>query len=83
MRPYAFYWDNAVFDPIPRTTPAQFGARASKLYSLLAQGHHGLRLPKDDLHRIALWLDCNSDFYGSYENLPEQLAGQVVWPRME
>ncbi len=83
LRPHAFFWDNAVFDHVPRTTPGKFGARASKLYDMIRKGHHGLKLSKDDLHRITLWLDCNSDFYGSYENLDQQREGQVVWPRME
>jgi hypothetical protein len=83
LRNYAFFWDNAGFDGVPTTTPGKFGARASKLYPMLVQGHHDVKLSKDDLHRIALWLDCNSDFYGSYENLQEQLDGKVVWPRLE
>ena len=83
LRGHAFFWDNAVFDGAPRTTPGRFGARASRLYQMLAAGHHGVNLSGEDLHRITLWLDCNSDFFGSYENLPEQAAGKVVWPRME
>jgi len=83
LRPHAFFWNNAVFDHVPRTTPGKFGARASKLLDMIQKGHHGLKLSRDDLHRITLWLDCNSDFYGSYENLDQQREGQVVWPRME
>jgi hypothetical protein len=59
---YGFYnYGNPV-----RTVPGEFGARASKLYPLLTAGHHDLRLPPEDLHRIALWLDCSSLFYGVY-----------------
>lgn len=83
LRPVAFFWDEAGFDRIPRTTPGQFGARTSKLYQLLSKGHYDVKLSKQELHRLTLWLDCNSDFYGSYENLQEQLDGKVVWPRME
>ncbi len=83
LRPYAFFWDNAVFDAQPATTPGRFGARASKLYRLLKQGHHDVQLTAAELHRIALWLDCNSDFYGSYENLRRQEQGEIVEPTLE
>lgn len=68
-----------------RTTPGRFGARASRLYPLLASGHHGLRLPPEDLHRIALWLDCCSVFYGVYEKEGglAQLAGRKALPTLE
>jgi len=68
-----------------RTTPGRFGARASKLYGLLSGGHHDLKLPAEDLHRIALWLDCCSVFYGVYEKEggKAQLAGEVALPTLE
>jgi len=83
LREFAFYWDNAVFDAVPDSRPGQIGARTSKLYQMLAKGHHDLKLSKADLHRLTLWLDCNSDFYGSYEKLEEQKEGKVVWPSLE
>ncbi len=83
LKGFAFYWNNAVFDNVSDSKPGQVGARASKLYQMLAKGHHGLKLSKDDLHRLTLWMDCNSDFYGSYENLLEQKEGKVVWPTLE
>jgi len=48
-----------------------------------AKGHHDLQFPKDDLRRIAVWLDCNSDFFGVYENGKDQLEDKVVWPQLE
>ncbi len=66
-----------------RTVPGRFGARASKLLAILAKGHHGVKLPADDLHRITLWLDCNSEFYGAYEDTAAQSAGAVVRPSLE
>ena len=68
-----------------RTTPGHFGARASKLFSILDAGHHDLKLSPEDFHRIALWLDCCSLFYGVYEKDQgeAQLAGQVVHPTLE
>jgi hypothetical protein len=50
---------------------------------MLTKGHHGLKLSGDDMHRLTLWLDCNSDFYGGYDRLEEQKEGKVVWPSLE
>jgi cytochrome c553 len=68
-----------------RTTPGQFGARASRLYELLQKDHHGAKLSAEDLHRIALWLDCTSQFYGVYEaeGGRAQLRGEIVQPTLE
>jgi len=68
-----------------RTTPGRFGARASKLYAMLEKGHHDLKLPPEDLHRIVLWLDSCSIFYGVYEREggDAQLRGEVVMPTLE
>ena len=82
LQSYAFFFDNAVFT-IPRTIPGHFGARASKLYQMLAKGHHDLKLSKEDLHRITLWLECNSDFFGAYKHTQEQAEGKVVRPSLE
>jgi len=82
LRPYATYFDSAVFTK-PRTFPGQFGADASKLYQMLKKGHHGVELSKEEMHRITLWLDSNSDFFGSYENLEAQAKGEVVLPTLE
>jgi hypothetical protein len=82
LRRHAFFFDNAVYTT-PRTIPGKFGARASKLYQMLAKGHNKLKLPPEDMHRITLWLDSNSDFFGSYENLEAQAKGEVVQPTME
>jgi len=83
LRNYAFFWDNAAEDRESRTTPGRFGAKASRLYQMLAKGHHDVKLSKADMHRITLWLDSNSDFYGSYEDTQRQAKGEVVWPTLD
>jgi hypothetical protein len=50
-----------------RTYPGQFGARASKLYPMLTQGHKGVKLTPDEMERIVIWLDSVCQFYGVYE----------------
>ncbi|MCP4455146.1 MAG: hypothetical protein GY809_27095, partial [Planctomycetes bacterium] len=68
-----------------RTTPGEFGAKASKLYALLQEDHYGLTLPPDALHSITLWLDSCSPFYGVYEKEggQAQLRGEVAMPTLQ
>ena len=68
-----------------RTTPGEFGARASKLYALLSKDHYGVKLSPEEMHRLTVWLDSCSAFYGVYE--PEggaaQLRGEIVRPTLD
>ena len=82
LEKHAFFFGGVGWET-PRTIPGKFGARASRLYNQLVKGHHDLKLPAEDLRRIALWLDCNSDFFGAYEKTQEQAAGEVVRPSLE
>ncbi|HPA18419.1 MAG TPA: hypothetical protein PLU30_11785 [Verrucomicrobiae bacterium] len=68
-----------------RTIPGQFGARASKLYPMLLKGHHDASLSPEELHRIAVWLDSTSPFYGVYEKDGglAQLRGEIAQPTLE
>jgi hypothetical protein len=66
-----------------RTTAGRFGARASALMEYLGPDHHGVKLSDEDRHRITLWLDCNSEFLGSYENVAAQLEGEIVLPTLQ
>ena len=66
-----------------RTVPGKFGARASRLFQMLEKGHHKVKLPAEDLYRITLWLDCNSDFYGAYHSTAAQARGEIVRPDLE
>jgi hypothetical protein len=63
------------------STPGQVGARASKLYQMLAAGHHAVKLTDGEMRRITLWLDCNSNFYGAYHDPEKQARGEMVMPR--
>ena len=66
-----------------RTIPGQFGANASPLMKYLDESHYGVRLPQEDFHRLTLWLDCNSEFFGAYENTEAQSRGEIVQPALE
>ena len=61
--------------------PGQDGARVSKLYQLLQRGHHDVKLTPDELRRITLWLDCNSNFFGAYHDTAAQARGALVPPK--
>ena len=68
------------------TTPGAFGAMASRLMQVVGGPAHaarGLKLPPEDLYRLTVWLDCNTDFYGAYENVAAQARGEVVRPALE
>lgn len=83
LKPYAFFYDGGGAFTESKTYPGKFGARASKLYATLSKGHHDVKLAADEWRRLTLWLDCNSDFYGTYENLAAQARGEVVRPVLE
>ena len=82
---YGFYAYGGAGGRSHRTTPGEFGARASKLYELLTKGHYDVKLPPEDLHRLTVWLDSCSMFYGVYEKEggEAQLRGEVVRPTLE
>jgi len=68
-----------------RTIPGKFGAHAAPLYKILKGGHYDVQLSNEEMHRIVLWLDCVSVFYGVYEKEggEAQLRGELVWPTLE
>jgi hypothetical protein len=86
---YGFYFDvgnGAIKNGVhggSRTIPGEFGARAAKLQDYLVEKHYNVRLTPDDLRRVTLWLDCNSEFYGSYENTTAQARGELVMPTLD
>jgi hypothetical protein len=63
-----------------RSIAGKAGARGSKLYPLLLAGHGQTDLSPEDMRRITLWLDCNSNFYGAYHDLQKQASGELVIP---
>ena len=82
---FGFYEYGGAAGRSHRTTPGEFGARASKLYELLMKGHYDVRLPPEAMHRLTVWLDSCSLFYGVYEEPGQQaqLRGEIVKPTLE
>jgi len=65
------------------STPGRIGARVSGLLAMFEKGHHDVKLSPEELHRLTLWLDCNSNFFGAYEQTQEQARGARVLPALE
>ena len=61
--------------------PMQEGARASRLWKKLIAAGAQEKLSTEDLRRITLWLDCNSNFYGAYKNIETQAQGELILPQ--
>ncbi len=71
-----------IFQQPQYSIPGEIGARASRLFKKLEGGHGDGKLPEEDLQRIALWLDCNSVFYGAYHDADRQARGEIVPPKL-
>ena len=83
LKPYLYYYTgDYAWGPVV-TQPGKFGARASKLYSLLKAGHQSVTLSDAELQSIALWLDLNSDMYSDDIQRDAQASGQAVKPSLE
>jgi Hydrazine synthase alpha subunit middle domain len=83
---YGFY-HNSSSGPITqsgsRSIPGRIGAKSSKLLPFLSESHYEVKLSPQELRRITVWLDANSDFYGAYEHTEEQSSGKVVVPALD
>ena len=54
-----------------------WGAQASRLVSILQEGHQDLELPTEDFERIVTWIDINGPYYPRYDTAyPDHLAGR-------
>ncbi len=61
--------------------PGQEGFVVSKLYvKLVKSGHKDVKLTTEELRRISLWVDCNSNFFGAYVDTEQQAKGEIVQP---
>jgi len=72
-----------------RTTPGRFGARASGIMRSLAtkECHKDVHLSADELRRLTLWLDLNSNEIGWIGNdlsqIAQQKRGVPIWPPID
>jgi len=63
----------------------KIGAKGSKLLPHLTgpKGHHDVKLTAEELYRITLWIDCNTNFYGAYLETEKQARGELVMPSIK
>jgi hypothetical protein len=90
LQKYAFYlvggkptsgtWLTIPLHGGSRSVPGKHGAYGAPLLKYLDKSHHGTDLTAAERRRITMWLDCNSNELGDYENEKAQRKGQVVWP---
>jgi hypothetical protein len=72
-----------------RTLPGQCGALAASLYAdgyLSGQSTRcpgKVKLSDEELHRITLWLDLNSNELGAYHDVDAQKRGKLVQPEID
>jgi mono/diheme cytochrome c family protein len=62
----AMRWDHP--DDVNPQPPYTYGSRASPLSVLLAKGHHGVTLNREEQQRLAIWIDANAVYYDRYES---------------
>jgi hypothetical protein len=72
-----------------RTLPGRFGAMESRMGKALRNldAHktaikNGV-IKTEDLRKVILWLDGNSDELGAFNNQSDQKLGKVVWPDLD
>jgi mono/diheme cytochrome c family protein len=61
----SFRWDTP--DDVYKRPPYTYGSKASPLMKLLAEGHHGVELSREDRQRLVNWIDANGVYYDRYE----------------
>jgi hypothetical protein len=71
-----------------RTTPGRFGAHVSGVMKALGnENHKDVKLTADELRRITLWLDLNSNEIGWIGNDRSKIAAQkkgvALWPPVD
>lgn len=82
---YDVYVNGEIVESGSRSTAGRFGARESKICKdgHLSPDHHDVNLTKEEIRRITLWLDCNSNELGAYVKADAQRNGELVWPSLD
>ena len=66
-----------------RTIPGCYGARVSVLGNEAHAAWKAGKMAEADYRTLSLWLDCNSVRLGAYHGEAAQMAGKLVWPRLD
>ncbi len=54
-------WDGT--EAVP---PFSVGSHASKLITVIREGHNGVKLSQEEFIKLVTWVDANAQYYGSY-----------------
>ena len=65
------------------TEPGKYLAIAAPLRKMLDEGHHGVKLTKDERDRLILWMDSNGQFIAHDKDPDMQREGKIVPPAFE
>ncbi|MCQ2391782.1 MAG: hypothetical protein MJ240_10195 [Kiritimatiellae bacterium] len=63
--------------------PGKVGARGSRLYRMLKDGHHGVKLTPEEWRRLILFMDASGAYIAHDYDAAGQRAGKVVEPILE
>ena len=55
-----------------RAEPLSFGTLQSKLWKVLDAGHYGVKLTRDEMHRVKCWIDLNCPLWPDYQFRPNR-----------
>jgi len=90
LQPFIFYFaggmSRTTTKPIhggSRSVPGRCGARVSQLGRILISPPHAERVSEEEVQIILLWLDCNAPRLTAFHEVERQLAGKLVWPRLD
>lgn len=90
LEPFVFYFAGGMsgetVKPIhggSRTLPGRFGARYSRMGQALLDEHHRGKIAPEDYRCVVVWLDSNSLRLGAYHDEEKQVAGEVVWWKLD
>ncbi len=78
--------DFRVVNSEPLSQPGYFGARGSRLMSLLLEGHYDVSLTPEDIERLVTWMDANALFYGTFDPAAQALqqrGERIAGPAIE
>lgn len=67
----------------PYTEPGTFGTYSSRLYTMLAKGHNGVKLTDQEMQRLVLFMESNASYFGHDHDIAAQAEGQVVPPILQ
>ena len=64
---------------VPEMIPPHFsGAAESGLFAMLESGHHGVKLGREELDKLACWIDLNVPYCGDYREANCWTAEEVA-----